>query len=427
MTPLVPAAARLRAGEPTPAAYVERLCAEVDRIDPGVRAFVPEAGRYHRIVAAARRLEARHPDPAGRPPLYGVPVGVTDVVRVDGLPTHAGSAVPPGALAGPEASLVGRLRAAGALVAGKTATAEFAVVAPGPTRNPHDLAYSPGGPGAGSAAAVAAGFVPLAIGVQTAGAVILPSAYCGAVGFCPTRGRIPVDGVVAHVPALAAPGCHTADVAGAALAASVLCEGWRPATPAGPPVLGVPAGAYAEQAGPDALAEFERAVGRLGLPVVRLDPVGDAGAVRHHLRTVARYELAQAHADLFARFGGLYRPETVAVIRHGRETDPADHAAALAVRADFRRRLAALTAEHGVDVWVAPAATGPAPRGLGSSGSAAVSPAMSLPWSFAGVPVVTLPAGTSGGLPVGLQCVGAEGADEVLLAHAAVIEERLAA
>ncbi|WP_405012178.1 amidase [Kitasatospora sp. NBC_01539] len=423
MTPLVPAAARLRAGDPPLDEHVERLCTRIDRVDPGVRAFVPEPGRHDRLTADARALAARHPVAAGRPPLYGVAVGVKDVVHVDGLPTHAGSALPPGALAGPEGALMARLRAAGALVAGKTVTAEFAVLAPGQTRNPHDLAHSPGGSSSGSAAAVAAGLVPLAIGTQTVGSMIRPAAYCGVVGFRPTYGRMPVDGVIAHAPTLDTTGCYASDVAGVVLAASVLCDDWRPAGAPGAPVLGVPVGPYLAEVRPEALAAFERTVAGLGLPVRRVDPFGDFEAVRHHLLTIIRYELAQGHADLFARFGGLYRPETVAAIRQGRGIDRADHAAALAARADFRRRLAGVTAARGVDVWVTPAATGPAPRGLDSTGSAV----MSLPWSLAGLPAVSLPAGRLEGLPLGLQCVGAEGGDERLLAHAAVIEGCLAA
>ncbi|PBC78477.1 Asp-tRNAAsn/Glu-tRNAGln amidotransferase A subunit family amidase [Streptomyces sp. TLI_235] len=425
MTPLVPAAARLRAGDPPLTEHVERLCTRIDRIDPALRAFVPEPGRHDRLAAAAKELEARYPDPAARPPLYGVAVGVKDVVHVDGLPTHAGSALPPGVLAGPEASLVGRLKAAGALIAGKTVTAEFAVLAPGPTRNPHDLGHTPGGSSSGSAAAVAAGLVPLAIGTQTVGSMIRPAAYCGVVGFRPTYGRMPVDGVIPHAPTLDTMGCYAADLAGVRLAAPLLCDSWAEpgGAPPAEPVLGVPVGGYLDEVAPEALAAFERTVRGLGLPVRRVDVLGDFDAVKHHLRTVIRYELAQVHRDLFTRFGSLYRPETVAAIRHGREIDRADHRAALAARDDFRRRVAAVTAEQGVDLWVTPAATGPAPLGLDSTGSAV----MSLPWSQAGLPAVSLPAGVLGGLPLGLQCVGAEGGDERLLAAAAVIEARLAA
>ncbi|MFC8448475.1 amidase [Kitasatospora sp. NPDC057223] len=421
--------AALRAGEPGLDVHVDRLCGRIEQLDPLLHAFVPEPGRHHRLRAEARALAARHPAPEGRPVLYGVAVGIKDIVRVDGLATHAGSALPPGVLAGPQAPLVGRLRAAGALVAGKTVTAEFAMAAPGPTRNPHDPAHTPGGSSSGSAAAVAAGLVPLAIGTQTIGSVIRPAAYCGVVGFRPTYGRIPVAGVIPNAPSLDTVGFFTADVAGAALAAAVLCDDWHPAgAPAdgAGPVLGVPVGPYLDQAGPQAAAAFAAQLDtleRAGLAVRRVELIPDFDEVVRHLHTLGGFEAARVHADWFARFGGLYRHETAAALRHGQGVGADDHAAALLARAQFRARIASAALREGVDLWLAPAATGPAPRGLDSTGDAV----MSLPWSYAGLPALSLPAGCApGGLPLGLQCVGAPGADERLLGLAAVLERALA-
>lgn len=419
--PLTREAAELRAGRPDLTAYVDRFCARVERVDPLIHAFVPESGRHGRLRAQAGELAARYPEPAGRPPLYGVVVGVKDVVHVDGLPTHAGSALPPGVLAGPQAVVVDRLRAAGALVGGKTVTAEFAASAPGPTRNPHHPGHTPGGSSSGSAAAVAAGLVPLAVGTQTVGSVIRPAAYCGVVGFRPTYGRIPVAGVVPNAPSLDTLGVFTADVAGAALAAGLLCDGWR--TDPGPvpePVLGVPDGPYLERAEPAALRAFEEQVARLaaaGLAVRRVPLFPDFAEITRQLRTVNRFELARGHADWFARFGGLYRPETAASIRVGQGVAAEDRAAALTARERLRERVAEATAAAGVDVWLAPSATGGAPEGLHSTGDTV----MSLPWSYLGLPALSLPAGwTADGLPLGLQLVGAAGGDERLLAAAAV-------
>ncbi|WP_030245232.1 amidase [Streptomyces sp. NRRL S-350] len=424
--PLTGEAAGLRAGVPGLAEYVDRFCALVERVDPLIHAFVPEPGRHGRLRAQARELAARYPDPAGRPPLYGVAVGVKDIVRVDGLPTHAGSALPPGVLAGPQAAVVDRLRAAGALVAGKTVTAEFAGSAPGPTRNPHHPGHTPGGSSSGSAAAVAAGLVPLAVGTQTVGSVIRPAAYCGVVGFRPTYGRIPVGGVIPNAPSFDTVGVFTADLAGAALAASLLCDDWRPVGEAPAPVLGVPEGAYLERVEPAALRVFEERVERLaeaGLVVRRVGLFPDFAEVGRQLQAVNRFEAARSHADWFARFGGLYRPETVAGIRVGQGVAPADRAAGLRFRELLRERVAAAGAAAGVDLWLAPSATGGAPEGLHSTGDAV----MSLPWSFLGRPALNLPAGrTGGGLPLGLQVVGAEGADERLLAQSAVLERLLA-
>ncbi|WP_344332425.1 amidase [Kitasatospora putterlickiae] len=424
-------AAALRAGAPALAVHVDRLCARIDQVDPLIHAFVPEPGRTDRLHAEARALTARHPDPEQAPPLYGVAVGVKDIVHVDGLPTHAGSALPPGVLAGPQATVVDRLRAAGALVAGKTVTAEFAGGAPGPTRNPHHPGHTPGGSSSGSAAAVAAGLVPLAIGTQTVGSVVRPAAYCGVVGFRPTHGRIPVAGVIPNAPSLDTLGLFTADLAGVALAAPLLCDDWddRAGRP-GPgeddvPVLGVPVGPYLERVDPEALRAFRRQLELLstrGLMVRQIDLLPDFDELERRCRTINRFEMAASHTDWFDRFGGLYRPETAAGIRHGQAVEPAAYRAALRFRADFRARLAERRRRAGVDLLLAPSATGPAPLGLGGTGSAV----MSLPWSCAGLPALSLPAGVTGrGLPLGLQVVGEAGADERLLARAAVLERVL--
>ncbi|MEU6232286.1 amidase [Kitasatospora sp. NPDC047058] len=422
-------AARLRSGGPGLSAHVDRLCARIEQLDPLLHAFVPEPGRPERLHAEARALAARHPDPATAPPLYGVAVGIKDIVHVDGLPTHAGSALPPGVLAGPQAAVVDRLRAAGALVAGKTVTAEFAGSAPGPTRNPHHPGHTPGGSSSGSVAAVAAGLVPLAVGTQTGGSVIRPAAYCGVVGFRSTHGRIPLAGVIPNAPSFDTPGLFTADLAGAALAAPLLCDGWRPdvaaeAAAAAPPVLGVPAGPYLERARPEARQAFERQLSRLaaaGLTVRQVELLPDVGELLRQFQTINRFEQARTHADWFERFGALYRPETASGIRRGQAVRPEDHDTALRVREHARARLADAWAASGADLVLAPAATGPAPAGLGSTGD----PVMSLPWSYFGLPALSLPAGTAAGLPLGLQVVGAAGADEQLLARAAFLEQAL--
>ncbi|GAA1141136.1 Asp-tRNA(Asn)/Glu-tRNA(Gln) amidotransferase A subunit family amidase [Kitasatospora gansuensis] len=392
-----------------PTELVEELCARIDRIDPLLHAFTPEPGRYLRLAAEARELERRYGGGA-HPPLYGVPVGIKDVIQVDGLPTHAGSALPPGVLAGPEATVVRRLRAAGVLIAGKTVTAEFALNAPGPTRNPHNPAHTPGGSSSGSAAAVAAGLVPLAIGTQTVGSVIRPAAYCGVVGFRPSYGRIPTDGLIAGAPSLDTVGIFAPDLAGVERAAAVLCDGWRPAAaPGRPPVLGVPVD-YLAAVSPAGRDAFERT----GLTARQVTLPWSLAELAEDMRVISRYELARVHHELFPRFANLYRPETASAIRHGQEINPTAYAAALRARSRYRRRLTDLTTAEGIDLWVTPAATGPAPLGLESTGDAV----MSLPWSHAGWPAISLPAGTVDGLPVGLQLIAPAEADEQLLAWA---------
>lgn len=179
------------------------LLSQIEKRDAHVHAFLPEPDRWSRVDVALAAA------PAGL--LHGVLVGVKDVIRVDGLDTRAGSALPAEAMSGAQATIVDRVRAAGGVVAGKTVTAEFALADPGPTRNPAHLDHTPGGSSSGSAAAVAAGMVPLALGTQTVGSVIRPAAFCGVVGFRPTWGVVPLDGVITNARSLDTVGFFTAD------------------------------------------------------------------------------------------------------------------------------------------------------------------------------------------------------------------------
>ena len=410
-------------------AVAAATAARIAAADREIRAFVTEPGRQRRLAADARQLSRTWPAAASQPALFGVPVGIKDVIHVDGLPTTAGSRLPPTELAGREAAVVARLRRAGALIAGKTVTAEFAVLAPGPTRNPRDLRRTPGGSSSGSAAAVAAGLVPLAIGTQTIASVIRPAAYCGVPGFRPTRGRVPADGVVPFAPSLDTVGWFAVDAAGLARAAAVLYEDWAPAAAEAaahrPPVLGVPAGRYLDRATRPALAAFDaqtRLLSAAGYQVCRVPVLDDMDEIERQLFIITRYELAGVHGRWFSRYGAVYQPPTAAAIRAGQAIDRRRYAVALTARDDLAGRLAEVMAGSGVDIWITPAATGPAPIGLGSTGD----PVMSIPWSLAGLPALTLPAGQVTRLPVGVQCVAAAGADERLVYWAAGLETVLA-
>ena len=162
--PLAPTAASLRRGDVDLPAFTEMVLRRLDDLEPQLQAFLPESGRHERVMRAAEATLERWPDPDTRPPLFGIPLGVKDIYRVDGLPTRAGSALPEGLLESAQADCVTRLQQAGALVLGKTVTTEFACFEPGPTRNPHNPAHTPGGSSSGSAAAVAAGECPVALG-----------------------------------------------------------------------------------------------------------------------------------------------------------------------------------------------------------------------------------------------------------------------
>jgi Asp-tRNA(Asn)/Glu-tRNA(Gln) amidotransferase A subunit family amidase len=349
-------------------------------------------------------------------------VGVKDALRVDGMPTGGGSAVPAERLARSESAAVRSLRAAGALVLGKTHTAEFAYASPGPTRNPHDPDHTPGGSSHGSAAGVAAGFFPLALGTQTIGSIIRPAAFCGVAGFVPSYGRIRTDGTLHVSRSLDRIGLFAAGAEGIALAAATVIDRWRPVDGVRQPVLGVADGPFLESAEPAARELFERQLDALagaGYRIRRERVFEDAEEVAESLRRLMNGEFAREHAGLFERYRDRYRPQTAGGIEQGQtitdEQLDADRRAAV----ERRLRVEAQRRAAGVDLWLTPGALGPAPTGLSASGS----PWLSLPWSYVGLPAVAIPAGAIGGLPVGLQLAGGWQADEELIGWAVALAE----
>lgn len=421
--PLAEAVGALASGATDPVTYANARCDRVEAVDADVNAFV-DFDR-DRATAAAAAVGREH-EAWDRPPLYGVPVGVKDIFHVDGLPTRAGSDLPPSALTGPESAAVTALREAGAYVFGKTVTTEFAYAHPGPTRNPHDLDHTPGGSSSGSAAAVATGQVPLALGTQTVGSVIRPAAFCGVVGFKPSHGRIDASGVVPYSPSADHVGTFTTDVAGTRLAASVLCAGWdeAAAAPSGErPTVGVPEGDYFDHATDAGRAAFEAAVELLDAThEVRRFDLDTSGPFEHHRRLIAA-EFALTHAERYEAHGDRYATVSAEQVEEGRAYDVGDLVDGRRSQERFRARVAERMAEAGVDVLACPAAPGPAPEGIDDTGD----PAMNLPWTHAGTPVVGLPAGRVDGLPVGVQFVAPYGADEALLAAASGLAEALPA
>lgn len=420
--PLAETAAALRSSRLDLTTYIEETCERIDAVEPHLQALIPEAVRRVRLLNEAKRLQERFPDSEDRPLLYGISVGVKDIFHVDSFLTRAGSQLPPTALEGPEAAVVTALREAGTLILGKTVTTEFAYFEPGPTRNPHNLDHTPGGSSSGSAAAVAAGLCPLALGTQTIGSVIRPAAFCGIVGFKPSYGRIPTDGLILFSESVDHVGLFTQDVAGMQLAAAVTCDSWRPVPeggrPARQPILGVPDGPYLQQASPEALAVFGEQLIRLeeaGYTVRRVPALENIEAVARRHRALIAAEIAQVHAAWFAEYKSLYRPRTAEIIREGRAVSDEALAAARTGCEALRSELEKLMREAGIDVWISPAAPGPAPAGIHATGD----PAMNLPWTHAGMPAVTVPAGhAANGLPLGLQCVAPFMADEQLLVWA---------
>ncbi|WP_232701457.1 amidase [Halobacterium wangiae] len=421
--PLADAIADLHEGRTTPTEYAESSLDRLEAAEDDVHAFLPEEGRRDRVLGAAESLEDEYVD-GDRPPLYGVPVGVKDIYHVDGFETHAGSSVPPEALAGPQSDVVTALLDAGALVLGKTVTAEFAYFEPGPTRNPHDLGHTPGGSSSGSAAAVAAGVTPLAVGTQTYGSIVRPAAFCGIVGVKPTYDRVPMSGIFPVSESADHAGYFTQDVAGARHAAPVFYDEFEDVSPDEKPVLGVPDDAYLSQADDETLAHFEARLEDLrdaGYEVRRTDALADIASVNERHDDMVAGEAALAHDELYADYGDQYADSTAGLLADGRDVSVGRLVDCRNGRRALRDRLAEAMDETGVDAWVAPSAPGPAPEGIDSTGD----PVMDVPWTHACVPVVGLPAGELDDLPVGIQFAGRFGDDERLLAWCADLADVL--
>ncbi|HEX4495941.1 MAG TPA: amidase [Thermoanaerobaculia bacterium] len=395
--------------------------------EPGLQAFVPEAGRFARLRREQAELERRWPDPQRRPPLFGVLVGVKDIFHVDGLPTRAGSRLPPSALRGPEAPSVTALKAAGALILGKTVTAEFACFAPGPTRNPRHPEHTPGGSSSGSAAAVAAGLCAVALGTQTIGSILRPAAFCGVVGFKPSRTQVARTGMIPVAPSLDEVGFFTRNVAAARLVASLLCDRWHPYPPERKPRMAVPVGPYLSHVSREGMVHFRSVCDRLadaGYEILPVHAMADfEEVVARHFRIVAA-EVARVHRRWFARYGDRYQPNTAELIQTGQQITDEDLARDLAGGARLGDELTRLMDRHRFDLWISPSAVGPAPKGLDTIGD----PVMNLPWTQACMPAISLPAGRNeAGLPMGLQVAAVMGDDEDLLHWAEDLEQVLKA
>ena len=346
-------------------------------------------------------------------PLHGIPVAVKDVLDVAGLATRAGSAtratVAPSTI---DAHVVARLRIAGAIILGKAHTTEFAYFdGPPPTRNPHNLAHTPGGSSAGPAALVAAGMVPLSLGTQTAGSVSRPAAYCGVAAFKPSTRAWSSFGLVPFAPSFDTVGVFGHRVSDAVAAARVLIPRFlrhRPAPPSGLTIgfIDDPITAIASPAVAATLRNAADALAGSGIRVERLtSPVPFADVVGWH-KTMIEYEVARTHPNLERNFEvsvGLRD-----AIARGRSIDDlAYRAACLALDAAADRFW---TAAARVDALIFPAAPDVAPAGMKTG-----DPRFIVPFTAFGGPIVSVPVGFgAGGLPLGLMLIAAPGSDAPL-------------
>lgn len=431
---VVDAARAIRRKEVSPVDLVEALLARIDAVDARVKAWalVDRAGAR----AAAHQAADEVSRGVFRGPLHGVPFGAKDIFYSAGLPTEAGSTVMAGFVPSYDATSVARLKAAGAILLGKLHTTEFATYDPAPTRNPWNLACTPGGSSSGSAAAVAARMIPLSLGTQTIGSNVRPASYCGLVGLKPTFGRISTRGVLALSYTQDHVGLMARSVEDIALALNVTA-GHDPGDPSSsraavPDYLGASARRRAPRVG--LLREFfERATGEVaGITAQAVNRLSRAGAVVEEAKLppsfravhasaylITRSDTASIHAERFAEKAELYRPAIRGAIEMGMLIPGDLYVRALRIRRQFRREMAPLLDRY--DILVTPTTPAPAPEGMATG-----DPQFQVPWSLSGLPSITVPCGLSAsGLPLGLQLVSGAFAEAPLLAAAAWCEDVL--
>ncbi|OXM72453.1 MULTISPECIES: amidase family protein [Amycolatopsis] len=379
-----------------------------------------------RIAETEPRLRAwvefaEAPEPVVSGPLGGVPLGVKDIIDVAGLPTRCGSPLRAGAPpARADAAIVTAWRRAGAVPVGKTITTEFAFFSPGPTDNPSAPGHTPGGSSSGSAAAVASGQVPLALGSQTAGSVIRPAAFCGVAALVLSHGRFPVDGVTGLSPSLDSHGFYTAGVGDLALAFSALTgEPDAAAAPPVPPRLLL----WTGTAGPAMREALTAARDRLvaaGAVVEAFPEERLIAEVTAAHPVVMAYEAARERAAELARAPELSAP-LANLLRTGARTPEAEYRRAQEVVRSAAGTVAKLL--RSCDAILGPAAPGPAPAGLAATGD----PVLSRPWQALGAPQLAVPGlSTADGLPLGLQLIGRAREETALLATGCWVERTLA-
>jgi len=433
---LIEAASGIRDGRFSSVELVADCLKRIDEVDRDIEAWAfLDCGHAMRQAEAADD-HRKHGKATGK--LHGVPLGIKDIFDTSDMPTEFGSPFWAGRTPGRDAAAVASLRAAGAVSLGKTVTTEYAYFHPGKTKNPHNLAHTPGGSSSGSAAAVAASMVPGAIGSQTNGSVIRPAAYCGVVGFKPTHGLIPRSGALLLSRALDHVGVFARSVADAALLAETLAgfdaEDPDTSAVARPPFVTVAAGdpplpprfAFvrtpawkdAEPVTTEAFAELAEALGERASEV----ELGESFERAYDMhRTVMAVEMAHnLHRD-YERAGDALSETLRALIERGRKVLAVDYASALAGSAPLNAMLDSVFDEY--DAILTPAATGPAPRGLETTGN----PAFCTLWTYLGTPAVTLPLlASEDGMPIGVQLVGRRGDDARLLRTASWLVKALA-
>lgn len=411
---LFDAAGRIAAGTLSSEALVTACLERIALREPQVGAWIhldPE-----QALAEARACDRRAP--AG--PLHGVPIGLKDIIDTAAMPTGYGSPIYHGWRPQRDAHCVAQLRNAGAVILGKTVTAEFATYHPGKTANPHRLTHTPGGSSSGSAAAVADFHVPCALGTQTAGSIIRPASFCGVIGYKPTYNAFDYDGLHPLAPSLDTLGLFVREFADLAPLRQVLAL-TPPASPAVAPGVRPPRIGWCrtaqwqrgDAAMRAALAAHAERLARAGAELVEIELPPSFVQLVEAQTLIFAAEAARGLAREWREQPQLLSPALSALLEQGRRHTPAMEQAAHQLAHQCGAELAELLRR--VDVLLTPSSLGEAPAGLERTGD----PLFNRIWTMLHVPCVSYPIGRGPqGLPLGAQVVGALGGDDALIGHA---------
>jgi aspartyl-tRNA(Asn)/glutamyl-tRNA(Gln) amidotransferase subunit A len=404
-------AAAIAGGKLSPVELVERYLARIAAVDGDVQAWRAVDAARARSEAQILAREAREGRLRG--PLHGVPLAVKDIIDVEGLPTRCNSRsrqdVDP---ATADAEIVLQLRRQGMIVLGKVHTTEFAFFDPSPARNPHNLAHTPGGSSSGSAAAVAAGMAPAALGTQTVASVNRPAAYCGIAAFKPSTRSTCIYGIAPLAPSYDTVGFYGYTVDDAVTlyeAAAAPFVGLGVAAEAAPVHIVLPEDPHLAAATPEAEAAWREAAAKLAAAghavSSRPSPVSFEQIFALQ-RSTMLYEAGRCYRYTLDLPAGQIGEKFLAAVGDGLAIPTARYLAERATLDDLRQKL--LAAWPDADTFLWPAAPGPAPEGLAWTGD----PRFISPWTLIGGPVVTIPVGqTAAGLPLGCILAAAPGAD----------------
>ena len=401
-----------------PVEVVRQCLGRIAEQDGELRAWVHVAPDQALEDAEALTVELRSSGPRG--PLHGIPFGVKDIFDTAGIPTCWGSEVYAGRTPAEDSALVAQLRAAGAVMLGKTHTTAFAYFDPAPTRNPLNPEHTPGGSSSGSAAAVAAGMVPFALGSQTMGSVLRPAAFCGIAGFKPTIDSLPREGMLDFSATLDHPGLFTRTAADMRFLWRALGQG--NGTGVEKPdfvTFEQPMDECVERETQQALRAAEERLRGAGFTVESVAAPDTFHGLLAATRKLMTYEGAHRHRGELERHGRRIGGKLAILIEEGLRIPESEYHLALAhlvaARVEFEKFFS------GSRVLLIPAAPGPAPLGLASTGN----PCCNAPITALGAPAISIPMGMRNGLPLGLQLVAGRGEDAHLLNAACLAESAL--